>query len=58
MLVGYLQTYALGAKFAEDSDYEIDADQELIALGYMRIGGRYFIAASAYLVFIQFLPVD
>jgi MFS superfamily sulfate permease-like transporter len=42
MAVGFMQSYALGKRFAEHANYKIDADQELIALGLVKIGGRYF----------------
>lgn len=41
MAVGFIQSYALGKRFAENANYNIDADQELIALGLVKIGGRF-----------------
>jgi SulP family sulfate permease len=44
MAVGFIQSYALGKRFAEHANYVIDADQELIALGLAKIGGSFFQA--------------
>jgi len=38
-VVGYIETVAVGAKFASKARYEYDSNQELIALGLSNIGG-------------------
>lgn len=41
-LVGFMESISVAKKFARENNYEVDADQELLALGAANIGGSIF----------------